>query len=188
MFREHPGRVELVAWDDGDVPSGRPDVVLVETSPWPGAAPVRLDRLVAAAGPARVVPFVWHIDPDEIAEAIAAGAAGYLWKGLGADELLGALDDLCFGAPLPRPDTSERYRQIMAENRLSKREFEVLSLIARGATNREIAEGAYLSINSVKTYIRSAYRKIGVTRRAQAAAWALRQGFDPTPLHPRTTP
>lgn len=61
---------------------------------------------------------------------------------------------------------------------LSDREEEVLALIVAGLSNREIAERAYISINSVKTYIRSAYRKIGVTSRSQAVAWGLRNGVD----------
>jgi DNA-binding CsgD family transcriptional regulator len=62
---------------------------------------------------------------------------------------------------------------------LSSREAEVLALIARGLTNLEVAERAHLSINSIKSYIRSAYRKIGVQRRPQAILWALENGFVP---------
>jgi two-component system, NarL family, response regulator LiaR len=60
---------------------------------------------------------------------------------------------------------------------LSARESEVIALIARGLSNQEIADRAYLSINSVKTYIRSAYRKIEVTSRSQAVLWALAHGL-----------
>ena len=62
---------------------------------------------------------------------------------------------------------------------LTEREAEVMSLIAQGFSNDEIARLCYLSINTVKTYIRSAYRKAGVNTRAQAVAWALRHGFQP---------
>ena len=60
---------------------------------------------------------------------------------------------------------------------LSPRESSVLALVTRGFSNQEIADKLYLSINSVKTYIRSAYRKVGVTSRAQAVAWAIQHGF-----------
>ena len=56
---------------------------------------------------------------------------------------------------------------------LTPRELEVLRLIARGLSNQEIADQVFVSINSVKTYIRSAYRKIGVRSRTQAVAWCL---------------
>ena len=55
----------------------------------------------------------------------------------------------------------------------------MLSLIAQGMSNIEIAERLYLSINSVKTYIRSAYSKIGATSRSRAVAWRLQHGFAP---------
>jgi two-component system, NarL family, response regulator LiaR len=61
---------------------------------------------------------------------------------------------------------------------LSPREAEVVALIARGLTNQEIAERAHVSMNTIKTYIKSAYRKMGVTRRAQAVLWALDNGFE----------
>ena len=69
-----------------------------------------------------------------------------------------------------------------AEHGLTAREAEVIALITQGLSNQEIAEQTYLSINSVKTYIRTAYRKIDVTRRSQAVAWGLKHGFDPDVL------
>ena len=63
----------------------------------------------------------------------------------------------------------------MAE--LSTREAEVLDLICCGMSNLEIAEQLFVSVNSVKTYVRQIYQKIGVARRAQAVAWGLGHGF-----------
>jgi DNA-binding CsgD family transcriptional regulator len=60
---------------------------------------------------------------------------------------------------------------------LTRREVEVLTLIAQGRSNRDIAAELYLSPNSIKTYVRTAYRKIGATSRSQAVAWAIRHGF-----------
>ena len=65
---------------------------------------------------------------------------------------------------------------------LTGREMEVLELIAEGLTNQEIADRVFISINSVKTYIRSAYRKIGVNSRSQAVAWGLRNDIDRYPV------
>jgi DNA-binding NarL/FixJ family response regulator len=62
---------------------------------------------------------------------------------------------------------------------LSRRESQVLQLVVKGASNQEIAETLIISINSVKTYIRSSYRKIHATNRAQAAIWAIQHGFAP---------
>lgn len=60
---------------------------------------------------------------------------------------------------------------------LTGREVQVLALIAEGLTNQEIADRVYISINSVKTYIRAAYRKVGVNSRSQAAVWAMQHGI-----------
>jgi DNA-binding CsgD family transcriptional regulator len=62
---------------------------------------------------------------------------------------------------------------------LTDREAEVLALITQGRSNSEIARVMYLSINTIKTYIRSAYRKIGVTGRPHAMLWGIDHGFQP---------
>ena len=69
---------------------------------------------------------------------------------------------------------------------LSRRESEILRLVVAGHGNQQIADALYLSINSVKTYIRSAYRKMDVTSRAQAVVWGIQHGFltRPTDPHP----
>ena len=64
---------------------------------------------------------------------------------------------------------------------LSVREGEILRLISQGLSNQEIAEKAYLSINTVKSYIRSAYRRMGVESRSQAILWAIDRGFGDAP-------
>ena len=64
----------------------------------------------------------------------------------------------------------------------------MLALIAQGLSNQEIADRAYLSINSIKTFIRSCYRKIGVTRRTQAVLWATNHGFVPYPSRTHRSP
>ena len=65
---------------------------------------------------------------------------------------------------------------------LSSREAEIIALITQGLSNQDIADRAYLSINSVKTYIRSAYRKMQVTTRSQAVLWGVENGFRPDTL------
>lgn len=70
---------------------------------------------------------------------------------------------------------------------LSRREAEVVSLIATGMTNEQIAERLYLSVNSVKTYVRTAYRKMGVQRRSQAMLWALGRGIVAEPADDRAS-
>ena len=66
-------------------------------------------------------------------------------------------------------------------SRLTPRQREVMQLIAAGQSNQEIAQGLFLTINSVKTYIRGAYRQLGITSRSQAVIWAIHHGIGPAP-------
>jgi two-component system, NarL family, response regulator LiaR len=152
---------------------------------------VRLTELVATGAP--VVVFGWAIGPGEVRRARELGARGYLAKTSDAVRILQAIEDTAAGrgdwsAATGAGPSAGRPRNESGmptwpgrEHGLSERESEVLCLIARGRSNEEIAESLYLSINSIKTYIRSAYRKIGVQRRAQAVVWALDHGLRPTP-------
>lgn len=63
------------------------------------------------------------------------------------------------------------------EHGLTERESEVLALMIRGLTNPEIADSLYLSVNSIKTHVRSLYRKLGVDRRSKAVLWGVEHGF-----------
>ena len=63
--------------------------------------------------------------------------------------------------------------------KLTDRELSILELVGSGVPNQDIADRLFLSVNTVKTYIRTAYRKIGVTRRAQAVRWAVHHGLTP---------
>jgi DNA-binding NarL/FixJ family response regulator len=135
---------------------------------------------------AKVVLYTWNLDAELVSEALAKGAAGCLSKSLTADELVAALEkvhggeivvshDPGAGAPVTPPAWPGK------EHGLSPRESEILALVTLGMSNQEVADRAYLSVNSVKTYIRSAYRKIGVERRTQAVLWATQHGFVPYP-------
>jgi len=84
------------------------------------------------------------------------------------------------GSTGPGPGRDEALRSVgpcAVPVELSAREREMVELIALGLSNEEIARHCYVTVNTVKTFIRSAYRKIGVTRRTQAVAWALEQGL-----------
>ena len=132
---------------------------------------------------ARVAVFTWNLQPELIARALAHGARGYLSKGLSGEEIVEALEAIQAGqiVTAPRPVTEETLPGNWPgkDFGLTQRESEVLALITQGLTNQEIANRAYISINSVKTYVRTAYRKIGVTRRAQAVSWGIGHGFQP---------
>jgi NarL family two-component system response regulator LiaR len=137
---------------------------------------------------AKVVIYTWHLDPELVQDALAKGAMGCVSKTVDAIELVSALEKVNAGSVVVSDaDPAEALEAEITQgdwpgrqHGLSARESEVLALIAQGLSNQEIADRAFLSINSVKTYIRSAYRKIGVERRTQAVLWATRSGFVPT--------
>lgn len=164
------------------------DIVLFDTF-----APARdpeeeLRRLVARPNVGRVVVYTWDLDPTRVRAALAAGASACLSKTLGGDALAAALVRVHAGERLVSPWTGAATDAQMdapgrdwpaREHGLSSREAEVLGLVTQGKTNADIAAQLYLSPNSVKTYIRTAYRKIGVERRSQAVAWGHRNGLAP---------
>jgi DNA-binding NarL/FixJ family response regulator len=134
-----------------------------------------LDRLANRPSGGRLVVYTWNLQQGLVDVALAHGAAGCISKCLPADELADALLRIADGETVVRGVTSEASSEI-ERAALTPREAEVVGLIAAGLSNHEIARTTGLSINSVKSYIRGAYRKIHVTTRSQAVLWALRHG------------
>jgi NarL family two-component system response regulator LiaR len=116
---------------------------------------------------------------SHLAEAVLAmGVADIVPMSIDADGLVAALERAAAG----QTTTLEAYRRrqrdaARAGTRLTDREVCVLELIGAGMANHEIAERLFVSANTLKTYIRTAYRKIGVSRRPQAVLWAARHGL-----------
>lgn len=166
MLGPHRGRVELSVLTAASTTDGL-DVVLCD--------PFRADEephahvgRVAGLGPARVLVYTWNTRVANRHTLTAAGAHAVVDKAVPGTELLAAVEAVGRGEQVPQLPTGTVP--------LSQRESEVLTLLCRGQSNQEIADSLYISINSVKTYVRQTYRKLGVTRRTQAVAWANRHG------------
>jgi DNA-binding NarL/FixJ family response regulator len=180
MLAPHGDRVEVVELTTSRRMSKPVDVILYDTF---GRLPVddaKLPDIVAQQPDAKVVVYSWDSYPVDT--ALSNGAAGFIHKGLTAAELADAIVAIHEGATVeskdPGADTDAMPTWPGQDAGLSARESEMLSYVARGLTNQEIASRAFLSINTVKTYIRTAYRKIGAQSRAQAVGWALTHGFE----------
>ena len=179
MLARHPGQVQIVDLTTLPKMPHEADVILYDTF---GRLPDNDDKLrkIIQENAASVVVYSWDAYPEEAARR--HGAYGYLHKGLNADELVAGIVAIHEGDP---PSVVQHASepvltwpgQVLG---LSERESEMLSFITRGLTNDEIARRAFLSINSVKTYIRNAYRKVGVRTRSQAVAWGYQNGFQST--------
>jgi DNA-binding NarL/FixJ family response regulator len=132
--------------------------------------------LVSTMTRAPVLVFTWSSSPSSVRRSLAAGARGFLSKGASAGDLASAVETVARGEMLA-PARSRPATTPHGVAALSAREAEVLDLICRGMSNLEIADQLFVSVNSVKTYVRQIYQKIGVARRAQAVAWGLAHGF-----------
>lgn len=159
------------------------DVVLYDTFGQVQGQDLDLEDFVRDSG-AKVVIYSWNLQPQLIKEALAAGACGYLSKVLTGVVIVEALERILSGEVVVL--TGDHETSVGGAGDwpgrsvgLSSREAEIVALITRGLTNQEIAERAHVSANTVKSYIRSAYRKIGVERRTQAMLWAMQNGFQP---------
>lgn len=131
---------------------------------------------VVSLTPAPVLVFSWSNSPSSASRSLAAGARGFIGKNAGADDLAAAVEAVGRGEVVA-PKVTRPHGARANGVGLSVRETEVLDLICRGMSNMEIAEQLFVSVNSVKTYVRQIYQKIGVSRRAQAVAWGLAHGF-----------
>lgn len=202
LLERDADRVEVVRAAGLRVPRDA-DVILADSAARrtrSGLTTRDLLRPVDASGRGtRVAVLTWRMEEGLVEEALADGAHGYLFKGLPGQRLVELLLRL-HEAEVVVPDFARPVapRRGPSHPALTDREQDVLALLARGRTNPEIAADLYLSVNSVKTYVRTAYRKIGATRRTEAVTWALAHGLDerapgrraaaPAPPVDRTTP
>jgi len=157
------------------------DIALVETY---GTAldDTTLARAVADPFIRRVAVYTWNHHPGLVDDVLKDGVTGYLGKSLSAVQLGRALRSIHLGEAVVAPPLGggqgggSRVQASSEVDQLTVRERETLALIATGRSNDEIAREMRISLNSVKSYIRSAYRKTGVQSRSQAVLWAVTHG------------
>ena len=161
------------------------DIVLVETYSV-RAGGLNLSRALADPHIRRVAIYTWKHQPGMASAILVNGIAGYLCKSLTAAQLGNALRRIHDGQVVVAPDLSQRDeardRSPSARAQLSAREEEALARVATGVSNKQIAAEMGLTVNSVKSYLRHAYAKIGVTSRNHAIVWALTNNLPTTVL------
>jgi DNA-binding NarL/FixJ family response regulator len=180
------GDIDVVdAVGDGDeavrsVLAQRPDVVLMDVS-MPDIDGIEATRRVLAVRPeTRVVMLTSFAEHERVIEALDSGAIGYILKDAESDELVRGVRAAAAGdSPLsPRAAralvTARRGRRPFEE--LTARELDVLKLVARGLSNKQIAWRLAISEKTVKAHMTSIFGRIGVGDRTQAALWAQRHG------------
>lgn len=164
-----------------------PDVALIDVRMQAISGLELCAELQRVAPGTKVVLLTVYDDEQYLFEALRAGASGYLTKQVVAEELLGHLRRVLAGEIVVDPALAGRVALSAARlNRgefwrgaalgLTQRESEVLELMVHGHANRAIAARLVLGEETIKTHVRSIYRKLGVSDRAQAVALVLREG------------
>lgn len=173
MLSPFPDRVVVVDVQAGDVPDVSADVVLFDTFASRRRSLERIDELAAMPHAGKVVLYTWDL-PSAFATAVESAAIdGVIMKSASGMELVEALERVHRGEPvgLDASDLDD------AGATLTEREREVLALLARGSTNREIADELYLSVDTIKTHVRKVFTKLDVSNRTQAALAARQLGL-----------
>ncbi len=162
----------------------RPDVVLLDIHMPSGDGLWATTEITREVPSARVLVLTVSTEDEHLKETLRRGAAGYQLKSSPSDSLFQAIREVARGETTVPGTMAGRIlatfglppemRGAGREAGLSAREQDVLRLLSRGQTNREIAEALEISENTVKAHLKSVLRKLGVSNRVEAAGWALR--------------
>jgi DNA-binding NarL/FixJ family response regulator len=179
LLAPYAHRVQVLP-SPGGVPARGADLTLHDTLAGVQALPLAVVRSVAHDG--LLVAWTWNARPELVELALGNGVSGVLSKALPAARLVAALESIHRGRPVvdlgtDQPAASSGHSTAHSSETLTPRAAQVIAMITQGLDNQTIAERASISINSLKSYIRSAYRKMGVTSRSQAVLWGVRHGY-----------
>ncbi len=160
-----------------------PDVVVMDIR-LPGGSGIEACEEIAKKHPnSKVIMLTSYAEDEMLISAIRAGAAGYVLKQIGGEDLVRAIEAVGRGEALLDPAVTQRIFQEVrkaaieeeasAFSALTKQERHVLLLVSEGKTNREIAKALFLGEGTVRNYVSSILSKLGVSNRAEAAAYAV---------------
>ncbi len=167
-------------------PEVSPDVILMDLVMPEMDGIEAITRITANARKANILVLTSFAADDKVFPAIKAGALGYLLKGSGPEELVQAIHQVHQGQPSLHPTIARKLLQEISHpavarpttvDPLTEREVEVLRLVAKGASNRQIAEQMVISEATVRTHVSNILGKLHLASRTEAALYALREGL-----------
>ncbi len=169
----------------------RPDLVLLDVNMPEGGGLYALKEIHSRLPETRIVMLTVADDSDTLLEAITSGASGYLLKSLNAKGFLASLEALQRGeAAITRSTTTQlinalakrgsvrpQESELTPVDILTERELELLQLVARGFSNKMIAQELHISENTVKYHLKNIFQKTNLQNRTEVAAYAVRRGL-----------
>lgn len=188
LLDHHP---DFVVIDEAETPREavqktlllRPDVVVMDIRLLGGSGIDACRKIVEQAPGIKVIMLTSYAEDDMLFDAIAAGACGYVLKQIGSDDLIRAIETVGHGQGLLDPTLTQRVFARVREaarreheeafGSLTDQEMRVLAHVSEGKTNREIAAALFLGEGTVRNYVSSILKKLQLTNRAEAAAYAV---------------
>jgi len=164
----------------------KPDVVLIDNNISDCGSNEATQQIKKSSPEVRVAMLTDCENEEELFSAIESGATGYLLKDMKVDDLVKSVDLIAKGEVIVSPPLGEklvgkfasmRQKEPESQAGLTQQELEIVKLLAKGATNKEIAEKLFITENTAKVHLRNILGKLGLRNRQQVAAYAVQQGL-----------
>lgn len=155
----------------------KPDVLILDLR-MPEGDGIETTRALVERNPdVRILILTTYDNEEDIFNALDAGARGYILKDTTSEEIIEAVRQVHAGNRFLPPAVASRLADRMIRQSLTPRELDVLRLVSRGRTNKEIAGAMFISEETIKSHMKGLFQKLGVHDRAEAVAIALQRGL-----------
>lgn len=161
----------------------RPDIILMDVN-MPGTDGIVATKVIKREFPSIKIIALTIYEDEEVVEMVRAGVSAYVLKDVAGSELIDTIHRVMQGEIVIHPRVANRLVRELNRNdakkneiRLTKREKDVLDLLVKGNTNKEMADSMFISEKTVKNHLTSIFRKLSVKDRTQAAVYALKHNI-----------
>lgn len=160
-----------------EIPRNKTDVVLMDLRMPEMEGAEAIAELRRIQPEVRILVLTNYEADEDILRALQAGATGYILKNTPQEEIVQAVEMVYENKRCVPPDIAQRLLETIGREQLSQREIEVLTLVARGLTNKEIAKRLFISDKTARNHVVSCLLKLGANDRTEAATTAIRRGL-----------